>query len=121
MSRFEDRFKTYAVPQQNREHGHDVTLRRGNLSSATIIARKFYARQFEELGQEINLSVKTEHQAWLLPIASCILSGETVVPQPGDKIVEGTETWVVKHPDNSTPAVEKFGENDWRIHTRIEA
>ena len=120
MSRFEERFKTYAKPQQNREHGFDVTFRRGNLVSATIIARKYFERRHEELGQEVGLSVKTEHQSWLVPVASFIINGETVVPQAGDQILYGSEVWVIHHPDNSTPAAELYGEYDWRVHTRLQ-
>lgn len=119
MSRFDERFETYAVPQQQREHGYDVTLRRGNLTSATFIARKFYERRHEDLGGEIGVSVRDEFQAWLLPIASCVLANETVIPQLGDCVMDGDETWKVHPPDNSTPAVEKVGEYDWRVHTRL--
>lgn len=119
MSRFDQRFETYAIPQQNREHGYDVQLRRGNLVSASFIARTHYERRHEELGQDIGLSIATEYQAWLLPIASCVLSSQTVVPQAGDQVLVGSEVWEIHHPDNSTPPAEKHGEYEWRVHCRL--
>lgn len=121
MSRFDDRFNTYAVPQQNREHGSDATLRRGNLLSSSFIARKQFSREHSAMGQEIDISVKVEQQSWLIPISACTLSGETTVPQASDELLVNSEVWVIHAPDDGTPPVEKHTDGyHYVVHTRIE-
>lgn len=120
-SRFDQRFQTYAASQQNREHGVDAVLKRGNLQTESFIARRHYERRHETLGQEIGVSVKTEQQSWLVPVSACTINGESVTPQATDTLAIGSEVWTVHAPDNGTPPVEKqAGGYYWIVHTRIE-
>lgn len=122
MSRFDERFQTYAVPQQNREHGFDAVLRRGNLNTESFIARRHYERRHEAMGQEIGLSVKVEQQSWLIPLSACTMSGQTVKPQAGDQLVIGSDVWEVHAPDNGTPPRERHtGGYYWIVHTKIDS
>jgi hypothetical protein len=121
-SRFDDRFQAQGVPVHAREHGFDVTLRRANLLSPTIRARRVGGRSYEAMGQPIGIVVKTERQALMLPIASVMLNGQTVEPQTGDEILIGDEVWKLHAPDDTTPPTEAATNGyDWLVHVqRIE-
>lgn len=120
MSRFSQRFQTHAVPQLNREHGHDANLRRGRLLTGDLVARKHLERRHEAMGQEIGISVKVERQSWLIPISSCTLNGVAITPQSGDELLVGAEVWEVHAPDDGTPPSEKHRNGYyWVVHTRL--
>ena len=55
---------------------------------------------------------------WILPLASIILDGRTVVPLVGDRITEGSEVFEVQPPDENTKAVEPIpGGYETKVHT----
>ena len=121
-SRFDDRFQAQGVPVHAREHGFDVTLRRGNLLSPTIRARRAGGRSYEAVGQDIGIVVKTERQTLMMPVASVTLGGAATEPQTGDEVLIGTEVWKLHAPDDSTPPTELATNSyDWMVHVqRIE-
>lgn len=121
-SRFDARFQTYAIHQQNREFGYEIRLKRGNLLTDSFIGRKHYERSHEAMGQEIGLSVKVERQSWVVPISAMTLNGESITPQQTDKLIVGSEVWEVHAPDDGTPPTEKQQSGyDFIVHTRLAA
>jgi len=120
MPRFADRYQAHGVPVIEREHGVDVTLNRGTVSSAEFRARR--RRRFNDsFGEEIATNKAVEVRTYYLPIADCVLAGNTIKPQAGMTITDGSETWVIAHTDPNTPAVEPHNDGyDWIIHTRYQ-
>lgn len=120
MTRFTERFRRFAAPQQDREHGLPAVFVRGNLHSEPFVIRRFLGRRHEAMGQEIGVSIKTEMQSWIAPVDVFRISGALVTPQSGDTIEADGETWEIHAPDNATPPVERHqGGSDWVIHTRV--
>mgnify|MGYP000243874345 CR=1 FL=1 len=71
------------------------------------------------MAEEITLSVAVEQRTYYLPITDCVIGGNTVEPQAGWIITEGSETWRIHHPDASTPAVSKSSnEYEWECHCK---
>jgi hypothetical protein len=121
MSRFSRRFNRHAVPHQNREHGIEARLRRGNLLTEPFVVRRQFGREHEAMGQEINIAVKVERQSWMMPITAGVLNGERIVPQSGDRLEVDGEVWEIHAPDNGTPPTEKqTGGYYWIVHTRLK-
>ncbi|NNE62354.1 MAG: hypothetical protein HKN35_15790 [Woeseia sp.] len=118
MSRFQNRYLAHLVPVLEREHGVAVTLTKGTLVSASFTARRS-PREYDARAEELALSVATQQRTYFLPIVDCVIASETVEPQAGWIITEGTETWQIHHPDDSTPAVSESSNNyEWVCHCR---
>lgn len=119
MSRFSDRFEAHGKPVIEREHGVDVTLKRGTVASTAFRARRG-PRLNASFGEEIATGVAVEVRTYILPIADCVISAATVKPQAGWTVVDGSDTWEIHHPNTETPAVEPHQDGyDWLCHTRL--
>lgn len=116
-SRFDQRFNAHSIPVLNREHGVEVTLRRGGLTTAAFTARRT-TREYESMGAAVGLDIKVERRAYLVPLAKCVFNGVTVEPRVGDIVKEGTDEWVLHHPNDGVPAAEQVNEYEWQVYTK---
>lgn len=121
MSRFDTRFQTYAVPQQNREHGiEDCYLKRGSLRTGTFTVRRRFDRTYEAQGQALGISAKVERQSFYIPVSGMSIDGVDIEPQAKDQIVVNGETWQLHAPEDGTPPAElETGGYDWIVHGKL--
>ena len=117
-SRFDDRYQNQAIPVLDREFSVSVTFSRAGIVTTAFSARRG-SRQHVAMGAEIGIEVKVEQRDYLLPIADVVINGAEVEPRAGDLVIEGSTTWKIHFPDDSTPAAEKLGEYEWNVHTKL--
>lgn len=118
ISGFDSMFNTYAVPALNEVFLVTVQLKRGNRTSSNISARR-EQRNYDAIGQELGIDVKTERRWFRFPKSECLIDGDLVVPQQNDLIIEGAYQWKIRAPDDTTPAVSKEGEYNWLVHCQL--
>lgn len=118
-SRFEQRFEAHAIPALEREFSVQVTLHRGALATTAFCARR-NERLTEVMGSEIGISARIDVREYLLPVSDVVIGGQTLSPQPGDKIHDGEEWWQIFYPDDGTMAVKReTGEHDWIVQVQL--
>jgi hypothetical protein len=116
-SRFETRFLAASVPQLQRQFGVSVKFIRGIYSSAAITARRNDVEHKTIDGNGIPISITM--RAFVLPVASVVIDGDTVEPRTGDRILEGSEVFEIQPPDQNKLSVElQAGGYEWICHTK---
>jgi len=120
-SSHESMFQTSSTPLLNDQFGVDVVLTRGVLKTETFTARR-NDKVHRAFGMEVGLEISVTMRDFILPAASLVIDGVTIVPRTGDRITEGSEVFEILPPDDNTPAVElQTGGYDYLAHTkRIE-
>lgn len=117
-SRFEERFRTRAVPILAREFGVTVQFCRGVYISEEFTARRS-DREYQSLGAEYGIAITITMRDFVLPKASVAIDGDEVVPRTGDRIIEGDEVFEIQPPDDNTTSVElQAGLFEYIVHTK---
>jgi hypothetical protein len=118
VSRFEQRFQSYAVPRLEYEFGVAVRLARGaNVSDEFTVRRG--DRDHTAIGAEYGIEIKITMRDFVIPVASSIIDGDAIEPRTGDRILEGDEIFEIQPPDMNKPSVElQPGGFEWVCHTK---
>ncbi len=117
-SRFETRFKQFAVPQLQRQFGVLVRFCRGVYVSEEFTARR-NDREYKSLGAEFGIEISITMRDFVLPIELLLIDGDAITPRTGDRIIEGDEVFEIQPPDMNKPSVElQAGGFEWLCHTK---
>jgi len=117
-SRFETRFKQFAVPQLQRQFGVLVRFCRGVYVSEEFTARRA-DREYKAIGGEYGIEIKINMRDFILPVATLLIDGDAIEPRTGDRIMEGDEVFEIQPPDLNRPSVElQAGEFEYLVHTK---
>ena len=115
---FAESFNSLSIPLLNENFGVLVTLVTETLESEAFTARRS-ARFTIGMGAEIPVDIRVETREYLLPVAGCVIAGDTVRPNVGMWVIEGGERWEVFVPDGATQASELSStESDWITQVR---
>lgn len=116
-SRFESTFQNRVLLAAQRAFGVSVTIVRGIYSSAAFTCRRNDVEHKTIDGNGIPISITM--RAFVLPVTSVVIDGDTVEPRTGDRILEGSEVFEIQPPDANKPAVElQAGGYEWICHTK---
>lgn len=99
VSRFEQRFESFAAPVLNREFGVTVTICRDGVSSSEFTARRSVSTDF-------GLDVKVSMRDFILPLSAMVISGGTIIPEVGDQIIEGSLVYEIQPMESGEVAAE---------------
>lgn len=117
-SRFEQRFRQFAVPRLQREFGVTITLTRGEDATEEFTARR-NDREYTAIGADYGIEIKITMRDFILPVADLVIGEDEIEPRTGDRITEGTEVFEIQPPNENTPSVElQAGGFEWVVHTK---
>ena len=110
VSRFEQRFQSFASPVLDREFGVTVTIYRDGESSGEFTARR-------SLSTDYGLDVKVSMRDFILPVSGLVINGVTITPEAGDQIFEGDHVYELQPLESGKLAAELLpGGFDYLAH-----
>jgi len=118
VSKFETRFKAFAIPVLEREFGVLVRFCRGVYVSDEFTVRR-NDREYTAIGAEYGIEIKISMRDFVLPVATLLIDGDAIEPRTGDRIIEGDEVFQIQPPDTNKPSVElQAGGFEYLVHTK---
>ena len=103
-SLFGERFETIAMPMIETQFSVSVTFAVGTKSSDSFLAVG-NDREYDSVELQTGLPIKLVMRDWLLPVSSLVVSGVTVTPRAGNRVIVGDEEFEVV-PVAGKPAAE---------------
>ena len=118
VSKFEQRFQSFAVPVLEREFGVTIRFCRGVYVTEEFTARR-NDRTHAAIGAEYGIEIKITMRDFVLPVVSLLIDGDAIEPRTGDRITEGDEIFEVQPIDANKPSCElQAGGFEWLVHTK---
>lgn len=115
-SEFDVAFEASAAPQLDEWFGTSVKLKRDAIESDSFTA-VWSLHQYQSLEHETGLALVFFKRVYRFLKTDSVLAGDTVTPQAGDYIVDGTDELLIA-PVEGKPAVEdEPGGYRWLVRT----
>lgn len=115
MTLFDTMFAAAAVPILHQVFGTEVTLRRGSLQTAGVVAD--WSVTNEPTTERDGLLTQPIERTWYVDHADYVFSEQTARPQTGERLDDGTDLWEIV-PDGRREAVRDTGSGQWAIDTK---
>jgi len=108
--------EVYGAPSLEQGYGVSVLLRRGGVNS-TAFQATWSDQQYEIVGQD-NLVTAVQSRDYVFKKADAVISGSTVEPRPGDRVIEGTQTFEIVALGQRKAVESLPGDYRWLVHTK---
>ena len=103
----------------NESHGATVTLSQGAVQTASMTARRKQRRSGLISTNITGVSQRATFREYWLPQSGCVFAGESLRPQPGGRITDGSEVWEIDAFSDGERAVESVRGLEWKCQTRL--
>lgn len=116
VSSFDSAFELSAAPQMDDWFGTSVKLKRDAIESESFTA-VWSSQEYRSLEHETGLSIVVRRRVYRFLKTDSVLAGDTIRPQGGDYIIDGTEELRICPIDGKPAVEEEPGGYRWLVRT----